>query len=136
MYGDGGQDRGADAYTHAGAFIHALAQHAQHPNTESGLRAAPGNGVLVRNGTSDCYNLENGGKWFDPKTSSTRGVPGPRFVTRSHHTQKIYSEPTGTTPVMQKRYSPGVIFMITTNNTQSYPITVTRSEKPAKPGKT
>ena len=35
----------------------------------------------------------NGSKWFDPKTSSTRGVPGPQSMANTYHTQKNESEP-------------------------------------------
>ena len=57
-------------------------------------------------GTVDCYKISNGSKSFDPKTSSTRVVPGPQSMTNPYHTQKIDFEPSEMKAFMQKRYSP------------------------------
>ena len=63
----------------------------------------------------ELLQLGNGSKWFDPKTSSTRVVTGPQSMANPYHTQKIDSEPTGITAIMQKRYSPAVILVMTNN---------------------
>ena len=77
-------------------------------------------------GTVSCYNLPNGSKSFDPQTSSTRAVPGPKSMASSHHTQKTDSEPSRTKILMQKSDSSDATLVITftmtltmTNNTHT-----------------
>ena len=83
---------------------------ANSTNVVLGLRARLGmpRSILCYSQLWDGELLQpgNGSKWFDPKTSSTRDAAVPQSMTNPYHTQKIDSEPTGTSPVMQKRYSP------------------------------
>ena len=66
----------------------------------------------------------NGSKSFDPKTSSTRAVPGYKSMASPYHTQKIDSEPPQEKAVVQKSDSPDarlvmgfVMGFVITNNT-------------------
>ena len=63
-------------------------------------------------GTEGCYKL-NGSKSFEPKTLSTRDVPGFTSMRNPPHTQKIDSEPSGMAMVMQKSHSLAVILVVT-----------------------
>ena len=97
---------------------------ANSTNVVLGLRARLGmpRSILCYSQLWDGELLQpgNGSKWFDPKTSSTRLVPGPQSMTNPYHTQKIDSEPPVMKMVMQKSDSPAVILVmgfVMTNNT-------------------
>ena len=104
--GRGGGDSHARTHTHTHAHPRSGEQHQRCSGPQSTPRDAPLNLVLLTTMGLWAATTRNGSKWFDPKTSSTRLVPGPQSMTNPYHTQKIDSEPTGTSPVMQKRYSP------------------------------
>ena len=116
----------ADAYTHThtGAFVCAAATAPQHSfgrQSTPSPRDPRSHLVLVTTMARWTATTSNGSKSFDPKSSSTRVVPGPEFMTNPHHTQKTDSEPSGMRMIMQKSYSPDVrlviTFMMMTNNT-------------------
>ena len=94
-------------HTHTGAFVYAAATAPQHC---SGRQSTPRDPrfhlVLVTTMGRRTATTSNGSKSFDPKTSSTREVPGPQSMTNPYHTQKIDSESLRMNAVMQKVIRP------------------------------
>ena len=99
-------------HTHA----HRRTQRRTAPQHCSGRQSTPRDPrfhlVLVTTMGRRTATTSNGSKSFDPKTSSTRAVPGFKFPRNPQHTQKMYSEPSVTMPVVQKSYSPDVTFSV------------------------